>query len=61
MDNGPAKAARSSYLLQEAGERVGDMIEISTIRREDYAFVKSMLIIIYSTCHQREILTEMKL
>lgn len=41
MDNGPAKAARSSYLLQEAGEGLGDMLEISTIRREDYKFVKS--------------------
>jgi len=41
MDNGPAKAAKVSNLLQEAGETLGDPIEISTIRREDYKFVKS--------------------
>jgi len=41
MDNGPAKAVRSAHLLQEAGDTLGDMIEVSTIRREDYKFVKS--------------------
>lgn len=38
MDNGPAKALNTSKLIQEAGDLVGDLFEISTIRREDYKF-----------------------
>jgi leucyl aminopeptidase len=40
MDNGPAKVANFARALQQAGEEVGDMFEISTIRREDYDFNK---------------------
>jgi leucyl aminopeptidase len=38
MDNGPAKMINNSRKLQDAGDLVGDMFEISTIRREDYKF-----------------------
>jgi len=41
MDNGPAKAEEFAQKLQRSGEVWGDMFEISTIRREDYKFVKS--------------------
>jgi leucyl aminopeptidase len=37
VDNGPAKKARVSQTLQDAGELSGDPFEISTLRREDYA------------------------
>ena len=40
MDNGPAKAAGTALKVQEAGEEIGDMFEISTVRREDWDFVK---------------------
>ncbi|XP_069678900.1 putative aminopeptidase W07G4.4 isoform X2 [Periplaneta americana] len=40
MDNGPARKASHAQLLQAAGEELGDMLEISTIRREDIAFHK---------------------
>jgi len=40
MDNGPAKAAGTALKVQEAGEKMGDMFEISTVRREDWDFVK---------------------
>ena len=40
MDNGPAKAAGTALKVQEAGEKVGDMFEISTVRREDWDFIK---------------------
>ena len=40
MDNGPARAANTAGALQAAGDKVGDMFEISTIRREDWDFVK---------------------
>jgi len=40
MDNGPAKAAGTALKVQEAGESIGDMFEISTVRREDWDFVK---------------------
>jgi len=36
MDNGPARKIKNAQNLQEAGDLVGDMFEISTIRREDY-------------------------
>jgi len=38
LDNGPARQAGVGLKLQAAGERVADMFEISTIRREDWAF-----------------------
>jgi len=40
MDNGPARAAGTALKMQEAGEKIGDMFEISTVRREDWDFVK---------------------
>ena len=40
MDNGPARVSGTAFQVQEAGDRVGDMFEISTIRREDWDFVK---------------------
>ncbi|XP_071445166.1 putative aminopeptidase W07G4.4 [Hetaerina americana] len=40
MDNGPARENGHSKLLQEAGSIIGDPFEISTIRREDFAFHK---------------------
>jgi len=40
MDNGPAKAAGTALKVQEAGEKIGDMFEINTVRREDWDFVK---------------------
>ncbi|GAB1598632.1 putative aminopeptidase W07G4.4 [Argonauta hians] len=38
MDNGPAKKKKMSQVLQEKGDLIGDMFEISNIRREDYIF-----------------------
>merc|ERR1711970_1375951 len=38
MDNGPARQAGVSVNLQAAGSKVADMLEISTIRREDWDF-----------------------
>lgn len=40
LDNGPAKSERVGASLQQSGELVGDMFEISTIRREDFQFHK---------------------
>ena len=40
MDNGPAKAAGTAMMVQKAGEKIGDMFEISTVRREDWDFIK---------------------
>ncbi|BHF85458.1 metalloexopeptidase activity [Sparganum proliferum] len=40
MDNGPARKLSVSQKLQKAGERVSDMAEISTVRREDFEFTK---------------------
>ena len=34
LDNGPARQAGVGLKLQAAGERVADMFEISTIRRQ---------------------------
>ncbi|CAF1065602.1 unnamed protein product [Adineta ricciae] len=39
LDNGPARSAEISQKLQAAGDEVGDPFEISTVRREDYAFI----------------------
>jgi len=38
MDNGPARNASHAQQLQIAGEELGDMFEVSTIRKEDIAF-----------------------
>ena len=38
MDNGPARSASHAQQLQIAGEELGDMFEISTIRKEDITF-----------------------
>ncbi|XP_021916639.1 putative aminopeptidase W07G4.4 isoform X2 [Zootermopsis nevadensis] len=38
MDNGPAKKSSHAQELQAAGEELGDMLEISSIRKEDIAF-----------------------
>uniref|UniRef100_H2Z4C3 Cytosol aminopeptidase domain-containing protein n=1 Tax=Ciona savignyi TaxID=51511 RepID=H2Z4C3_CIOSA len=38
MDNGPAKQVNNSTMLQNKGNVLGDLCEISTIRREDYEF-----------------------
>lgn len=40
LDNGPAKNENVGASLQRSGELVGDMFEVSTIRREDYQFHK---------------------
>jgi leucyl aminopeptidase len=44
MDNGPAERLQVARKVQEAGHVIGDMFEISTIRREDYNFHKGKLI-----------------
>jgi len=36
MDNGPARHAGIASKLQAAGDKVADMVEVSTIRREDW-------------------------
>jgi len=38
MDNGPARQFGVSKIIQDAGDISGDPFEISTIRREDYAW-----------------------
>merc|ERR1711992_126143 len=40
MDNGPAKREAFAQGLQSTGDLFGDMFEISTIRREDWDFIK---------------------
>ncbi|KAM6965061.1 putative aminopeptidase W07G4.4 [Aplochiton taeniatus] len=40
MDNGPAQRSRNAQQWQTAGEVLGDVFEVSTIRREDYDFHK---------------------
>lgn len=40
LDNGPARRNAVSSLMVAAGDELGDMFEVSTIRREDYAFVR---------------------
>ncbi|VDL91327.1 unnamed protein product [Schistocephalus solidus] len=36
MDNGPARKINAASSLKNAGDKISDMVEISTIRREDY-------------------------
>merc|ERR1712098_643504 len=38
MDNGAAKVDQTAQKMQKAGDDVGDMFEISTVRREDWQF-----------------------
>lgn len=40
MDNGPAHRNNNAAQWQKAGEVLGDVFEVSTIRREDYEFHK---------------------
>lgn len=40
MDNGPARHREISREIAKSGEKIGDLFEISTIRREDYDFNK---------------------
>uniref|UniRef100_A0A672J574 Putative aminopeptidase W07G4.4 n=1 Tax=Salarias fasciatus TaxID=181472 RepID=A0A672J574_SALFA len=40
MDNGPAHRSGNAAQWQKAGEVLGDVFEVSTIRREDYEFHK---------------------
>ena len=47
MDNGPARTENFATKVQQAGEELGDMLEISTLRREDYDFIKSEWKMIY--------------
>jgi len=39
IDNGPAAKLKMASRIQTAGDLIGDPFEISTLRREDYAFV----------------------
>lgn len=41
MDNGPAHAERAATAIADAGEAWGDPVEVSRLRREDYAMVKA--------------------
>ena len=40
MDNGVAKKEQFALKLQSTGETYGDMFEVSTIRKEDFEFIK---------------------
>ena len=40
MDNGPSKWESFAQSLQSTGDLFGDVFEISTVRREDFDFVK---------------------
>jgi len=40
MDNGVSKKEKFAQSLQETGETYGDMFEVSTIRKEDFDFIK---------------------
>ncbi|XP_018493704.1 putative aminopeptidase W07G4.4 [Galendromus occidentalis] len=39
LDNGPARSVQASQKLQAAGDQIGDLFEISTLRKEDYDFI----------------------
>lgn len=41
MDNGPARKDNTSSSIADAGLKWADPCEISTLRREDYAFIRS--------------------
>lgn len=38
MDNGPARKLKTAQTMQEAGDRIGDPFEISTLRRDVCTF-----------------------
>jgi len=38
MDNGPAQRAKEGPQLKEASETIGDFVDVSLLRREDYDF-----------------------
>ena len=38
IDNGPARKINNAQSVQATGDRFGDMFEISTVRKEDFAF-----------------------
>jgi leucyl aminopeptidase len=38
LDNGPARSVSHAQQLQSIGEELGEMFEITTIRKEDFAF-----------------------
>ncbi|KAL5111559.1 putative aminopeptidase [Taenia crassiceps] len=40
MDNGPARKFDMAHKLQKAGERISDMAEVSTVRKEDFEMSK---------------------
>ena len=40
MDNGPARKEKLAQKIQETGERFGDPFEISTMRKDDFDFIK---------------------
>ena len=40
MDSGPAKKENFALALQSTGETFGDPFEVSTMRKEDYEFIK---------------------
>jgi len=52
MDNGPARNASHAQQLQKAGEALGDMFEISTIRKEDIAFHRGEFVL---TCYSLQL------
>lgn len=39
LENGPARLLGMGRRLQQAGQRIGDCFEVSTVRREDFDFV----------------------
>jgi len=40
LDNGPARAVGTAQAVQAAGDSVGDMFEVNTVRREDWDLIK---------------------
>ena len=40
MDNGPSKKEGFALSLQATGDEYGDMFEVSTVRKEDFDFIK---------------------
>ena len=50
MDNGPAARLDVAKQVQHSGHVMGDFFEISTIRKEDYAFHKGLLPVFFSSC-----------
>lgn len=48
MDNGPAKKKKMSQTLQEVGHSIGDLFEISNIRREVKFYRLSYTVLIHT-------------